>query len=49
MKCTDEIKHFRNENNSNKNTARKSTILTNATHKYYQNETVVVSEKNRQC
>ena len=24
-------------------------ILTNATHKYYQNETVVVSEKNRQC
>ena len=46
MKCIDEIEHLRNENNS-KSTITKIlsenlSILTNATYKHFQNETVVV-------
>ena len=51
MKCTDEIEHLRNENNS-KSTIIKIllenlSILTNATYKHSQNETVVVENYDK--
>ena len=51
MKCTDEIEHLRNENNSKsakiKILLENLSILTNATYKHSQNETVVVENYDK--
>ena len=51
MKCTDGVEHLRNENNS-KSTIIKIllenlSILTNATYKHSQNETIVVESYDK--
>ena len=51
MKCTDEIKHLRNENNSKSNTIKilleNLSILTSATYKHCQNKNVVVENYDK--
>ena len=51
MKCTDEIEHIRNENNSNSTKIKilleNLSILTNATYKHSQNETVFVENYDK--